>query len=197
MASPATSERAAEPAAEPEPFGLEILAEIVHGVEGRPGLAEVLVRLQQAHRKDLVRVERWTSGDLARHPEPRELIRSRRKPGNLDELGRLKRVYDSRRVMTSDIHENRVVLHAVREVRRALEACEEADAAALLLELDAAIARRRSSKTSGVCADCPEYRPRPSRETPSTEPSTKPGSPCAARRPRPCEPRCSLIDMLS
>jgi hypothetical protein len=136
MASPATSERAAEPAAEPEPIGLEILAEIVHGVEGRPGLAEVLVRLQQAHRKDLVRVERWTSGDLARHPEPRELIRSRRKPGNLDELGRLKRVYDSRRVMTSDIHENRVVLHAVREVRRALEACEE-----LLLELDAAIAQ--------------------------------------------------------
>lgn len=141
MASPVTSERGAQPAAEPAPVGLETLDRIVHGVEGRPGLAEVLVRLQQAHRKDLVRVERWTSGDLARHPEPRELIRSRRKPGNLDELGRLKRVYDSRRVMTSDIHENRVVLHAVREVRRALEALEEADAAALLLALDAAIAQ--------------------------------------------------------
>jgi Domain of unknown function (DUF2357) len=135
MASPASSESTGLAAG----VDLETLRQIVHGVEGHPGLAEVLARLQQAHRKDLVRVERWTSGDLARHPEPRELIRSRRKPGNLDELGRLKRVYDSRRVMTSDIHENRVVLHAVREVRRALEASEEADAAALLLELDAAI----------------------------------------------------------
>ena len=141
MASPATSEATAESGGGPPQVGLQTLADIVQGVEGRPGLAEVLVRLQQAHRKDLVRVERWTSGDLARHPEPRELIRSRRKPGNLDELGRLKRVYDSRRVMTSDIHENRVVLHAVREVRRALEALEEAEAAALLLELDAAIAQ--------------------------------------------------------
>jgi hypothetical protein len=137
MASPASSDTATGSA----PVDLESLRQIVQGVEGRPGLAEVLVRLQQAHRKDLVRVERWTSGDLARHPEPRELIRSRRKPGNLDELGRLKRVYDSRRVMTSDIHENRVVLHAMREVRRALERSEEADAAALLLELDAAIAQ--------------------------------------------------------
>jgi len=34
-----------------------------------------------------------------------------------------------------------VVLHAVREVRRALEELEEADAAALLLALDAAIAQ--------------------------------------------------------
>lgn len=133
MASPATSESPAVP--------LETLRDIVHGVDGRPGFADVIVRLQQAHRKDLIRVERWTSGDLARHPEPRELIRSRRKPGNLDELGRLKRVFDARRVMTPDIHENRVVMHAVREVRRALEACEEADAAALLLELDAAIAQ--------------------------------------------------------
>lgn len=115
--------------------------EIVRGIDGRPGLASVLVRLQQAHRKDLIRVERWTSGDLARHPEPRELIRSRRRQGNLDEHGRLKRVYDSRRVMTADIHENRVVLHAVRDVRRALEASEEPEAAGLLLELDAAVAQ--------------------------------------------------------
>ena len=135
MASPATSESAASA------VPLETLRGIVHGVDGRPGLTDVIVRLQQAHRKDLIRVERWTSGDLARHPEPRELIRSRRKPGNLDDLGRLKRVFDARRVMTPDVHENRVVLHAVREVRRALEACEEADAAALLLELDAALAQ--------------------------------------------------------
>ena len=88
-----------------------------------------------------MRVERWTAGDLARHPEPRELIRSRRRPGNLDEHGRLKRVFDSRRVLTADIHENRVVLHAVREVRRSLEASDEPEGAALLFELDAAIAQ--------------------------------------------------------
>ena len=113
----------------------------MRGVDGRPGLVDVLPRLQQWHRLDLVRVERWTSGDLARHPEPRELIRSRRRPGNLDEHGRLKRVFDARRVMTPDIHENRVVLHAVREVRKALEASDEPEAAGLLFELDAAIAQ--------------------------------------------------------
>lgn len=140
MASPATSERAGTPGDARVP--IPTLHEIVHGVPGRPGLADVLVRLQQAHRKDIVRVERWTSGDLARHPEPRELIRSRRRPGNLDEHGRLKRVYDARRVMTPDIHENRVVLHAVREVRAALAAHEDdPDAAALRFELEAAVAQ--------------------------------------------------------
>jgi hypothetical protein len=133
MASPASSEIG------PAPIG--VLTEIVRGVHGRPGLASVVTRLQQAHRKDLVRIERWTSGDLARHPEPRELIRSRRQQGNLDEHGRLKRVYDSRRVLTPDIHENRVVLHAVRDVRRALAESEEPEAAGLLLELDAAVAQ--------------------------------------------------------
>jgi len=134
MVSPVTSEEATS---------LAVLMEIVRGVEGRPGLAEVVPRLQQTHRKDLIRVERWTSGDLARHPEPRELIRSRRQQGNLDEHGRLKRVYDSRRVLTPDIHENRVVRHAVRDVRRALATLEEPEAADLLLELDAAIAQAR------------------------------------------------------
>jgi hypothetical protein len=131
MASPAISDAPAPPVA--------VLEEIVRGADGRPGLATVLIRLQQSHRKDLIRVERWTSGDLARHPEPRELIRSRRQQGNLDEHGRLKRVYDSRRVLTPDIHENRVVRHAVRDVRRALAASAEPEAAGLLLELDAAM----------------------------------------------------------
>jgi len=139
MASPATSERT--PAEEAAPIPIEVLEGIVRGVDGRPGLVDVLPRLQERHRLDLVRVERWTSGDLARHPEPRELIRSRRRPGNLDEHGRLKRVFDARRVLTPDIHENRVVLHAVREVRKALEASEEPSAAEALFELDAAIAQ--------------------------------------------------------
>jgi len=139
MASPATSERV--PGEEAAPIPIEVLQGIVRGVDGRPGLVDVLPRLQERHRLDLVRVERWTSGDLARHPEPRELIRSRRRPGNLDEHGRLKRVFDARRVLTPDIHENRVVLHAVREVRKALEASEEPSAAEALFELDAAIAQ--------------------------------------------------------
>ena len=58
-----------------------------------------LPRLQRAHRKDLIRRERWTQGELARHPEPRELIRSWRRPGNIDEHGRLLRVFDARRVL--------------------------------------------------------------------------------------------------
>jgi hypothetical protein len=139
MASPASSERVSDKDAAPVP--IEVLLGVVRGVDGRPGLVDVLPRLQERHRLDLVRVERWTSGDLARHPEPRELIRSRRRPGNLDEHGRLKRVFDARRVLTPDIHENRVVLHAVREVRKALEASEDPSAAEALFELDAAIAQ--------------------------------------------------------
>ena len=101
----------------------------------------MLPRLQRAHRKDLIRAERWTSGDLARHPEPRELIRSRRRPGNMDENGRLIRVFDARRVLVEDVHENRVVKHAVGEVRAALDASEEDEALLMLLELDAATAQ--------------------------------------------------------
>ena len=142
MASPATSDPAVDAAATAEePVTIAALRDIVRGADGKPGLVDVLPRLQERHRVDLIRVERWTSGDLARHPEPRELIRSRRKPGNLDELGRLKRIFDARRVLTPDIHENRVVKHAVREVRRALEESDDADAIDLLFELDAAIAQ--------------------------------------------------------
>lgn len=143
MGSPATSERPIDAAADGAavPISIDVLCDIVRGADGRPGFVDVLPRLQERHRLDLVRVERWTAGDLARHPEPRELIRSRRRPGNLDEHGRLKRVFDARRVLTPDIHENRVVLHAVREVQRELEASDEPEAAELLFELDAAIAQ--------------------------------------------------------
>lgn len=141
MASPATSEPAVAPERPAARVPIETLRDMVRGVDGRPGLVDVLPRLQERHRLDLIRVERWTSGDLARHPEPRELIRSRRKPGNLDEFGRLKRIFDARRVLTPDIHENRVVLHAVREVRKALEASDDPEAAVLLFELEAARAQ--------------------------------------------------------
>jgi Domain of unknown function (DUF2357) len=137
MGSPASSEDG------PLPASIDGLRDIMHGTPGRPGLVDVLTRLQRAHRKELIRVERWTTGDLARHPEPRSLIRSRRKPGNLDEHGRLRRVFDQRRVLTEDVHENRVVLHAVQEVRARLSRfadAGESEAYDLLRELDGAIA---------------------------------------------------------
>lgn len=117
------------------------LRAVVRGVGDQPGLAQVLPRLQRAHRKELVRQEQWTFGELARHPEPRELIRSRRRLGNLDEKGQLIRIFDSRRVLVEDVHENRVVRHAVMEVRSRLEALDDREAFQLLNELDAAIAQ--------------------------------------------------------
>lgn len=120
---------------------LDRLRAAVRGAGDQPGLAHVLPRLQRAHRKELVRHEQWTFGELARHPEPRELIRSRRRPGNLDEHGQLIRIFDSRRVLVEDVHENRVVRHAVMEVRSRLEALEHIEAFQLLNELDAAIAQ--------------------------------------------------------
>ncbi|HEV8564167.1 MAG TPA: hypothetical protein VGR41_04590 [Actinomycetota bacterium] len=120
---------------------LDRLRAAVRGAGDQPGLTHVLPRLQRAHRKELVRHEQWTFGELARHPEPRELIRSRRRPGNLDEHGQLIRIFDSRRVLVEDVHENRVVRHAVMEVRSRLEALEHIEAFQLLNELDAAIAQ--------------------------------------------------------
>jgi hypothetical protein len=120
---------------------LDRLRAVVRGAGDQPGLTQVLPRLQRAHRKELVRQEQWTFGELARHPEPRELIRSRRRLGNLDENGQLIRIFDSRRVLVEDVHENRVVRHAVMEVRSRLEALDDLEAFQLLSELDAAIAQ--------------------------------------------------------
>jgi uncharacterized protein DUF2357 len=122
---------------------LQPLRTAVRGTSTELGLGAILPRLQRAHRKDLVRRERWTQGDLARHPEPRELIRSVRRPGNMDEHRRLIRVYDARRTLTEDVHENRVVRHVVIEVRARLarlSAAGEPEATGLLHELDAAVA---------------------------------------------------------
>jgi hypothetical protein len=122
---------------------LDRLRAAVRGTDRGPGLAAVLPRLQRAHRKSLVRQEHWTQGDLARHPEPRELIRSVRRPGNRDEQGRLVHVFDSRRVLVEDVHENRVVRHVALEVRsrlRKLAARDEGDATQILEELNVALA---------------------------------------------------------
>jgi hypothetical protein len=120
---------------------LDALRAVVRGDADRPGLVDVLPRLQRAHRKELRRRERWTHGDLARHPEPREVIRSRRRPGNMGPNGQFIRIFDARRELVEDVHENRVVRHAVTDVRRRLLALDDPEAATLLEELDAAIAQ--------------------------------------------------------
>ena len=132
----------------PSAFGgsaeLDALRVAVRGDGKRPGLTSVLPRLQRSHKKELIRREQWTTGDLARHPEPRELIRSWRRPGNLDERGRLLHVFDARRVLVEDVHENRVVKHVAREVAARLDrlaADGVGDAAELRKELASAVDR--------------------------------------------------------
>lgn len=144
----------ASPPSEPGvPAGeLEHLRTAVRGNGSEPGLAWVLPRLQRAHRKELIRRERWTMGDLARHPEPRELIRSVRRPGNMDEHGRLIRVFDARRVLVEDVHENRVVRYVVQAVRAriaGLAAEGDLEAVTLLRELDAAVTNAPFLRTVG------------------------------------------------
>jgi hypothetical protein len=148
---------------------LDRLRDVVRGTQGRPGLVRSLPLLQQAHKKELIRRERWTEGALARHPEPRELIRSRRRPGNIDEHGGLVRIFDSRRVLVEDVHENRVVRHVVEVVRSRLEALDEPEAAELLEELHAAASqapflrevgalRSRPTEPTATLAGDPRYR---------------------------------------
>jgi hypothetical protein len=135
----------------------------------RPGLVDVLPRLQRAHRKELRRREHWTHGDLARHPDPRELIRSRRRAGNMGENGRLIRIFDSRRELVADVHENRVVRHAAEDVRRRLLALDDPEAITLLEELDTALLqapflrdigplRARPTEPTATLAGDPLYR---------------------------------------
>jgi hypothetical protein len=151
------------------PNELDRLRDAVRGTQGRPGLVRSLPLLQQAHKKELIRRERWTEGALARHPEPRELIRSRRRPGNIDEHGGLVRIFDSRRVLVEDVHENRVVRHVVGVVRARLEALDEPEAAELLEELHAVTSlapflrevgplRSRPTEPTATLAGDPRYR---------------------------------------
>ncbi|TMK91612.1 MAG: hypothetical protein E6G37_11210 [Actinobacteria bacterium] len=62
----------------------------------------ILPKLQQGHRRELRREPHWSKEELVRHPEPRELIRSMRKPGNLDIEGRPVYTLDERRLLTAD-----------------------------------------------------------------------------------------------
>jgi hypothetical protein len=120
------------------------LRRAVRGDDRHPGLAEILPRLQHSHRRELRRAPHWSKEELVRHPEPRELIRSMRKPGNLDALGRPVYTLDERRYLTADVYENRMVRSVVEDTRvrlRRIVRMEGSDEAAELLhELDAAVA---------------------------------------------------------
>jgi hypothetical protein len=127
--------------AEPPQSELDALRSLVRGQGDHPGLVDVLPRLQRSHKKELRRREQWTHGDLARHPEPRELIRSRRRPGNIGENGQMIRIFDARRELVEDVHENRVVRHAVLDIRQRLLAIDDPEAVVVLGELDAALSQ--------------------------------------------------------
>src|SRR6187551_1222624 len=96
---------------------LTLLRRIVRGDASAAGLAKVLPLLQSAHRRELHTEPHWSKEELVRHPEPRELIRSMRKPGNLDPEGRPLYTLDERRALTADIYENRVVRQTIEAVQ--------------------------------------------------------------------------------
>jgi hypothetical protein len=90
---------------------------VVYGAANAAGLATLLPMLQISHRRELTTEPHWSKEELVRHPEPRELIRSMRKPGNLDPQGRPVYTLDERRSLTADIYENRVVRQVIETVR--------------------------------------------------------------------------------
>ena len=153
MASSPTSEA-------PSPDELASLRVAVRGDGAKPGLAAILPKLQEGHRRELRREPHWSKEELVRHPEPRELIRSMRKPGNLDTEGRPVYTLDERRLLTADIYENRMVRSVVEDVRTRLRSASRQDPEAkeLLHELDAAVALTPFLDEVSVPAN-PRYQP--------------------------------------
>src|SRR3982751_1486475 len=123
---------------------LAMLRRIVYGSAIDAGLSTVLPLLQTGHRRELTTEPHWSKEELVRHPEPRELIRSMRKPGNLDAQGRPVYTLDERRYLTADVYENRMVRSVVEDartrLRRIVRDGSAPEAADLLRELDAAVA---------------------------------------------------------
>jgi hypothetical protein len=103
-----------------EPIPIERLRAAIRGDGRHPGLLMVLPMLQTRHRRELRREERWSKEELVRHPEPRQLVRAMRKPGNLTEHGLPIYTLDEHRYSTADIRENRLVLEAVQMTQAAL-----------------------------------------------------------------------------
>jgi hypothetical protein len=129
---------------------LTLLRHAVKGDGRSVGLVDVLPLLQRRHRRELKTEPHWSKEALVRHPEPRELIRSMRKPGNLDEQGRPTYTLDERRSLTADIYENRIVRQTVDMAEQRLRALAEdpdsgVDAEAAILRRDLEGARRQAS----------------------------------------------------
>jgi len=120
---------------------LAALTAAVRGDDRHPGLATILPLLQTRHRRELRREERWSKEELVRHPDPRQLRRAMRKPGNLDEHRRPGYTLDERRYVTADIRENRFVRGVALAIRGDLLAlaAKKRKAAVLLSALDTAI----------------------------------------------------------
>ena len=143
------SYRSSEPAGRVVRGELARLRLAVHGGDHAPGLVTLLPMLQISHRRELTTEPHWSKEELVRHPEPRELIRSMRKPGNLDAQGRPTYTLDERRTLTADVYENRALRQTVDTVHDRLAELTEApdqkvagEARALLRMLDGA--RRRA-----------------------------------------------------
>ena len=100
---------------------LALLRRVVYGDSEMAGLSAVLPMLQVSHRRELMTRPHWSKEELVRHPEPRELIRSMRKPGNLDPQGRPVYTLDERRSLTADIYENRVVRQTADAVQQRVQ----------------------------------------------------------------------------
>lgn len=103
---------------------LALLRRAIYG-GGGAGLSTILPMLQISHRRELRTQPHWSKEELVRHPEPRELIRSMRKPGNLDREGRPVYTLDERRSLTADIYENRVVRQTIESVQERVKALAE------------------------------------------------------------------------
>jgi hypothetical protein len=99
---------------------LSLLRRLIYGGGGLAGVSTLLPMLQISHRRELRNEPHWSKEELVRHPEPRELIRAMRKPGNLDPQGRPVYTLDERRLLTADIYENRIVRQTIETVGRRL-----------------------------------------------------------------------------
>src|SRR5512132_2782250 len=154
---------------------LALMRRAVYGGGDAAGLATLLPMLQISHRREPTTEPHWSKEELVRHPEPRELIRSMRKPGNLDPQGRPVYTLDERRSLTADIYENRVVRQVLETVRVRLKALTddpdtqirgEARAMLRVLEgaerqatfLDEVKPARRSSMPTATLTQDPLYR---------------------------------------
>jgi Domain of unknown function (DUF2357) len=136
---------------------LTLLRHALKGDGRAVGLVTLLPLLQSRHRRELKTEPHWSKEELVRHPEPRELIRSMRKPGNLDEQGRPTYTLDERRSMTSDVYENRIVRQTVDMADERLRALAEdpssgVDAEAASLRRDLAGALRQAPFLEDVAA---------------------------------------------